>query len=267
MKTDKKIGLALGSGGGRGMAHIGVIKSLNKHNIPIDYIAGSSIGAIIGGLYAATGDIKEVEKIANSLNFKKFIKSFFKGVVSRKTILDKNFDIFFKNIIGDVKIEDLKIPFCAVGSNLFTGELELIKNGDLITAIKASTAIPLLLRPVKIDDKYIFDGGVISPVPTKVVRQMGADVVLGVSLYGNIFPINLTKDRRLSKLKAGMLSRFLALKRLTEMDLSEADITLSLKIPNEDYGVFKKFLSNQKLIEFGFESTEEIIDEIKKVTR
>lgn len=265
MKGNKKIGLALGSGGGRGMAHIGVIKSLVKNKIPIDYIAGSSIGAIIGGLYAATGDIKEVEKIANSLNFKKFMKSFFKGIVSRKTIIDKNFDIYFKKIVGDVKIEDLKIPFCAVGSNLLTGELELIKSGDLIMAMKASTAIPLLLKPVKIDDKYIFDGGVISPVPVEVVKKMGANITIGVSLYGNIFPISLIKKKRLSKLRAGMLSRFLALKRLTDMDLSKADVVLPLKIPNEDYGVFKKFLSNQKLIDFGFESTEEIIKEIKKL--
>jgi len=265
MKTDKKIGLALGSGGGRGLAHIGVIKSLNKNGIPIDFIAGSSVGAIIGGLYAATGDIKEVEKIANSLNFRKFIKSFFKGVVSRKTILDKNFDIYFEKIIGDINIEDLKIPFCAVGANLLTGELELIRSGSLITAMKASSAIPLLLKPVKIDDKYIFDGGMISPVPVKVIKQMGADITIGVSLYGNIFPIELKKNKRMSKLKAGMLSRFLALKRLTDMDLSQADVSLSLKIPNEDYGVFKKFLSNKQLIDCGFESTEEIVKKIKKI--
>lgn len=263
MKINKKIGLALGSGGGRGMAHVGVIKSLVEHNIPIDFIAGSSIGSIVGGLYAATGDIKEVERIASTFNFKGFIKSFFKPNLSRKSTWDKKFDLFFKKIVGDIKIEDLKIPFCAVGANLLTGELELIKSGSLITAMKASTAIPLLLKPVRIDDKYIFDGGVISPVPVEVVKQMGADITIGVSLYGNVFPINLTKKKRMSKLKAGMLSRFLALKRLTDMDLSKADVALSLKIPNEDYGVFKKFLSSHKLIEFGFESTEEIIKQIK----
>ncbi|MPM63357.1 hypothetical protein SDC9_110237 [bioreactor metagenome] len=99
----------------------------------------------------------------------------------------------------------------------------------------------------------------------EVVKKMGADITIGVSLYGNVFPINLNKNKRISKLKAGMLSRFLALKRLTDMDLSKADISLSLKIPNEDYGVFKKFLSGHKLIDCGFESTEEIIKEIKKL--
>jgi len=179
--------------------------------------------------------------------------------------LDKNFDIYFEKIIGDINIEDLKIPFCAVGANLLTGELELIRSGSLITAMKASSAIPLLLKPVKIDDKYIFDGGMISPVPVKVIKQMGADITIGVSLYGNIFPIELKKNKRMSKLKAGMLSRFLALKRLTDMDLSQADVSLSLKIPNEDYGVFKKFLSNKQLIDCGFESTEEIVKKIKKI--
>lgn len=267
MKTDKKIGLALGSGGGRGLAHIGVIKSLNKNNIPIDFIAGSSVGAIIGGIYAAIGDIDKVEKIANSLNFKKFIKSFFKVAVSRKSIWDKNFDLFFEKIVGDVNVEDLKIPFCAVGSNLLTGEIELIRSGSLITAMKASSAIPLLLKPVKIDNKYVFDGGMISPVPVDVVKQMGADKTIGVSLYGNIFPIELKKNKRMSKLKAGILSRFLALNKLTEIDLLNADVSLSLKIPNEDYGIFKKFLSNQQLIDCGFESTEKNIKNIKELIK
>ncbi len=259
MKNDKKIGLALGSGGGRGMAHIGVIKSLLKNKIPIDFIAGSSIGSIIGGIYAATGDINEVEKIANSINFKKFIRSFFRRSSEGKSIFDKKFNLFFEKIIGNVNIEDLKIPYCAVGSNLLTGEIVKINKGNLIQAMKASTAIPLILNPVKIEDELIFDGGMITPVPVEVVKEMGADVVIGVSLYGNVFPIKFKKDKRMSRLRAGTLSRFISLKKLTEIDLSKADIPLEIKIPNEDYGVFKKFFSNRQLIECGFETMEEII--------
>lgn len=264
MKRNKKIGLALGSGGGRGLAHIGVIKSLIKNKIPIDYIAGSSIGAIIGGLYAATGDIDEVEKIASNISFKNFIKSFFRRSPNGNSIFDKKFNLFFKKIIGDINIEDLKIPFCAVGSNLLTGELMMINKGDLITAIKASIAIPLIFNPVKINDNYIFDGGMISPVPVEVVRKMGAEIVMGVSLYGNIFPIELRSGKRMTKLRAGTLSRFISLKKLAEFDLALADIPLEIKIPGEDHGIFKKFFNNQKLIDCGFESTEIIIKKIKE---
>ena len=264
MEKNKKLGLALGSGGDRGFAHIGVIKSLVKNKIPIDFIAGSSIGAIIGGLYAATGDIEEVERIANSISFKKFLKSLFLRSPHGNNLWDKKFTLFFKNIVGDIKIEELKIPFCAVGSNLLTGKIVKMNSGSLITAMEASSAIPLVVNPVKIDDNYIFDGGMITPIPVEVVKEMGADLTIGVSLYGNIFPIQ-RPNKRMSKLKAGTLSRFLALKRLSEIDLEKSDIDLEIKIPDEDYGIFKKFFEkgNRKMIDCGFETTEEIIKEIK----
>lgn len=267
MQGNKKIGLALGSGGGRGIAHVGVIKSLIKNNIPINFISGSSVGAIVGGLYAATGDIKEVEKIANSLNFKNFLMTLFKRTSGKDSVYNKKFNLFFKNIIGDVNIEDLKIPYCAVGSNLLTGKLQVIDRGSLITAMKASSAIPLVFNPTKIDEDYIFDGGMIDPIPVETTRQMGADIVIGVSLYGNIFPIKLKEKERMSKLKAAMISRFLTLKKLADIDLAMADIPLELKIPNENYGIFSKFVKNRGLIDCGFESTEKIIGKIKKLTK
>jgi len=265
MDNNKKIGLALGSGGGRGLAHIGVIKSLIKNNISIDFIAGSSVGAIIGGLYAATGNIEEVEKIANDVNFKKLLKTIFQKSSGKDSVLNKKFNLFFKNIIGDVRIEDLKIHYCAVGSDLITGKVVILDKGSLINAMKASCAIPLLFKPVKIDDKYIFDGGMISPIPVEVVKQMGAEKIIGVSLYGGIFPIKLAKNKKMTKIRAGMLSRFLSLKKLADIDLLSADVSLELNIPGEDYGIFKKFFSSQKLINFGFEETEKIIKD-KKIT-
>ncbi|HPT66057.1 MAG TPA: patatin-like phospholipase family protein [Candidatus Woesebacteria bacterium] len=265
MKNDKKIGLALGSGGGRGLAHIGVIKSLVKNNIPIDFIAGSSIGAIIGGLYAATGSVEKLEKIANSVNFKNLLKTIFKKSSGKNSLFDKKFNLFFEKIIGDVKIEDLKIPYCAVGSDLITGKVVILNKGSLINAMKASCAIPIIFKPVKIDDKYIFDGGMISPVPVEIVKQTGAGKIIGVSLYGGIFPIKLAKDKRMSKIKAGIISRFLSLKRLADVDLSSADVSIELNIPEDDYRFFSKFIKNRGLIDCGFKETEKMIGKIKKI--
>jgi NTE family protein len=262
--SHKKFGLALGSGSWRGLAHIGVLKSLTQNDIPIDYISGSSIGAIVGGLYAALGDVNEIEKITHSLSFRTVLKTLFPRPTRHLTTFDNHFDQFFKKIVGDVQIEDLKIPFSAVVSNLLTGELTVLDHGSLITAMKASSAIPLFFKPVKIGDDYFFDGGMISPVPVQTVRKMGADVVLGVSLYGGIFPINLKKKRRLTRIRAGELSRFLSLKKLSDIDLSCADIPLELKIPHDDYSFFARFSNNREAIESGLLSTETVISQIKQ---
>jgi NTE family protein len=260
---NKKLGLALGSGSWRGLSHIGVIKSLTENNIPIDYIAGCSIGSIIGGMYAALEDIEEVERIANSLSFKSIIKSVFQKSPDRASIFNKKFDRFFKNIVGNVQIEDLKTPFCAVGSNLLTGELVVMNKGSLVTAMKASSAVPVFFDPVKFDDMKILDGGLIAPVPTETAREMGADIVLGVGLYGGIFPVKLNRRSKISRIKAGKVSRFLALRTLSKINLKSADIPLELEIPNEDYGFFSQFIKNQEVINCGYLATNEIINKIK----
>ena len=175
-------------------------------------------------------------------------------------ILNRKFNLFFKDIIGDVKIEELKIPYCAVGSNLNTGSVEYIKNGKLIDAMRASTAIPLIRRPVVLTDEYIFDGGLVNPVPTSIVREMGAEIVVGVSLYGGLFPLNHKK--RMTLLRAGVLSRFITLKKLSEIDMKTADIKIDLQVPDEDYGIFSQFYKGKKLVDFGYEYAKKIIDDL-----
>ena len=259
----KKLGIALGSGGWRGLAHIGVLKSLSKNNIPIDFIAGSSIGSIVGALYAVNQDIDEIEKIIKSLGFKNIFHSFFKRSFDKNLDINNKFDRFFKNIIGDIKIEDLKIPYCAVVSSLSTGQSVALKKGNLLTAVKASSAIPLLFKPVEISSDYFFDGGITTPIPVDIVKQMGADIVIGVNLYAGIFPINLKNNFKLTRIKSFKMSRYLWLTKLAENNLKSADISLNLKIANEDFGIFSKFLNNPETIDYGYQSTNSLIKEIK----
>lgn len=242
---NKKLGLALCSGAWMGLAHIGVLKSLEENKIPISFIAGSSVGAIIGGLYAFNPNIKEIEKIINSLSLK-----------------DANLDRLLKKIIGNVQIEDLKIPYSAIASDLLTGQSVVINKGSLIAAMKASSSVPLLFSPVKINNQNLVDGGMTNPIPTKTVRQMGADVVMGVNLYSGIFPIDL-KDKKISRLKSFKMSRYIWLKKLAEIDQQSSDIALNLEIKNTDFGVFAKFFNNQETINIGYNSTNKIIDQIK----
>jgi len=179
----KKLGLALGSGAWRGLVHIGVLKSLEENKIRVDYISGSSIGAIVGGLYAYFGKAIEVEKIVKSLKFRDMVKILWDKPLHRGegVISGEKFDSFFRNIVGDVKIEELKLPFAAMCADLKRAESVGLKRGDLVEAMRASSAIPVVFRPVKKARRTLVDGGAITPVPVEICRQMGAEIVAGVS--------------------------------------------------------------------------------------
>ncbi len=177
-----KIGLALGSGSSKGLAHIGVIKVLKENNIPIDFIAGSSIGALIGGFYAAGLDIKEIEKIALSVSWRKVFSTLFEPSFKKGLIGGEKVKAFIESHIDGKNFEDCKIPFVAVATDLRTGEIVTLNNGEMAQAIRASISIPLVFKPVEMDDRILADGGLSAPVPAEIVRGMGADIAIAVNL-------------------------------------------------------------------------------------
>jgi len=188
-----KVGLALGSGGPRGLAHIGVIKVLEENNIPIDFIAGCSIGAMVGGLYALTKDINWIEKMFLKTNWRQIISflaepAFFSGGL----VGGEKIERFILEQTGRKKFEDLKIPFIAIATDINTGEEVKIKEGSLAKAIRASSSIPLVFKPAKWKNKLLVDGGLSNPVPSDVVRKMGAEIVIAVNLDAHLFQ---NKDR------------------------------------------------------------------------
>jgi len=141
-KNTLKIGLALGSGGPRGLAHIGVIKTLVENNIPIDFIAGASAGALVGGAYAATKNIKTIEKIALQVN-RRQILSLIDPTWKHGLIKGIKIERFIENYIGKISFKDLKIPFSAIATDIRTGEMVLMNQGRVASAIRASISIPL----------------------------------------------------------------------------------------------------------------------------
>ena len=183
MKKNKrpKIGLALGSGGARGLAHIGVIKVLEQNNIPIDFITGSSIGSMVGGFYASGLSIQEIEEIALNTDWKKLL-FLVDPKLKHGLIGGDKIRTFINSYINGKKFEDCRIPFAAVATDLKTGEIVPLKSGELTPAIRASISIPLVFKPVKIDNRTLADGGLSSPIPVEVVRNMGADIVIAVNL-------------------------------------------------------------------------------------
>lgn len=176
----KKVGLALSGGAARGFAHLGVIKVLVENEIPIDFIAGTSAGSIIGAAMACGLDPAQISEIGREMSWFKVsgFPTSTRGLLSNAPLGD-----FLRAKLPFDRFEDLRIPFAAVACALETGEEIVFRElGDLPKAIRASCAIPGVFAPVEHDGRNLIDGGVVSLVPTRTVREMGADVVIAVDV-------------------------------------------------------------------------------------
>jgi len=182
MFTNKKIGLALGSGGARGLAHIGVIKVLEEKGIKIDYIAGTSIGALIGALYCQTKNIQSVEDFALSMDWKMLAEVLFDFSFKGGMISGEKVEKMLRHQLDNISFADLKIPLNIVCADLRTGEKLVCDSGDVSQAVRASISVPIIFKPFQKDDALLIDGGLVEPVPVQTVRKMGADYVIAVNL-------------------------------------------------------------------------------------
>jgi len=183
--------LALGSGSARGWAHIGVIRALSEAGIRIDYVAGTSIGALVGAVYAS-GEIDALEEVVLQLDWKE-IAYLFDVVFPKSGLIDgKKVSVFIQNHVKEINIEDLPLPFCAVSTDLTTGDEVAISKGNIIEAVRASISVPGIFTPFKKNGKILVDGGLVNAVPVSVVRNMGADFVIAVDLNHNIIGSNVS---------------------------------------------------------------------------
>lgn len=175
------IGLALGGGFARGIAHIGVLKVLEEENIPIHFVAGTSVGALIGAAYCSGLSIEECEQFAARVRFKHFAR----WTLSRFGFASSQRMIGFLNTLLKVKtFEDLRIPLAVTATDFSTGEGVVFHSGPLVDPVRASCAYPGMFLPVKINGRLLVDGMLAYPVPTAPLREMGAGRVLAVSLKG-----------------------------------------------------------------------------------
>ena len=208
-----RVGVVLGGGGARGAAHIGVLKELERQRIPIDVIAGTSMGAIIGGLYASGMSVTELEELIDSLNWAKVLSNQpsredlnfrrkqddaqfpidieigVRGsdlVLPQGVIQGQKLDLLLRDLtlhVSDVEdFDELPIPFRAVASDIERGEAYVMGKGDLAQAIRASMSVPGAIAPVTIDDRLLVDGGLIGNLPVDVMQAMGVDVIIAVDV-------------------------------------------------------------------------------------
>jgi NTE family protein len=179
-KREQMLGLALGGGAARGLAHVGVLKVLEEEEIPIDCIAGTSIGAFIGALYAAGVPVGKVEEILCDLDWCSLTR-LVDPVLPTSGLLDgKKVARFMAELLPVTTFEALKIPLAITATDVESGEALVIRQGDLLTALRAATAFPGIFSPVPFGGRFLVDGGLCNPVPADVAYQMGAAKVVGV---------------------------------------------------------------------------------------
>lgn len=178
-----RVGLALGGGAARGFAHIGVIKALEAQGIVPDIVVGTSAGSLVGALYAAGNDGFALQKMALEMD-EAAISDWSVPLFAKATGVLKGeaLQAYVNKAVQNVPIEKLKIPFGAVATDLNNGQPILFRRGNTGTAVRASSAVPSLFQPVKIGDRSYVDGGLVSPVPVRFAREMGADFVIAVNI-------------------------------------------------------------------------------------
>ncbi|HMM21409.1 MAG TPA: patatin-like phospholipase family protein [Selenomonadales bacterium] len=184
-----RIGLALGSGGLRGLAHIGVLRVLEEAGIPIDFVAGCSIGSLVGGLYAAGLDSETILKLAKNLKRRHWLDFVIPkmGLVAGDRTLD-----MLRLLTQRKRFEDLAIPFAVVAAELNTGDEVVFTEGEVAEAIRASISVPGVFVPFKLGDKLLVDGAVVNPTPMDIVHRMGADLVIAIDLVPTRVEANVT---------------------------------------------------------------------------
>lgn len=262
-KKRKKLGLALGSGGFRGAAHVSIIKALVDNNIPIDFIAGSSIGALIGAHYAI---FKDVDKISQDI-FKEQAKKYqyLKDLSFKNSILSgRAFERAFFRIFKGAEFKDTQIPLRITSTDLFSGQAYIFKKGDIAKAVRASISIPLTFKPFKYEEMLLIDGGVSSPIPDDIVKDMGADVVISVDLYD--------KCRMTSKNPSvtRVLSRVveIALRNSAQASRHNSDIILT---PNtskySEMSILKVYSDKKIFLEIMKEGEKEIKKALPKIKK
>jgi NTE family protein len=176
-----RIGLALGAGAARGWSHIGVLRELAEHGVRPDIVAGTSMGAVVGGCYVAER-LDEIENFARSLTRRRVFSLMDLSFSGGSLITGERLRAALERELGAVRIETLPRPFAAVATEVGTGHEVWIQRGELALAIRASYALPGIFEPVRIGDRWLFDGALVNPVPVTVCRALGADFVIAVNV-------------------------------------------------------------------------------------
>lgn len=254
--AEPKIGLALGSGGARGLAHIGILKVLEEEKIPVSMIAGSSIGSLIGSFYGAGQKVDELEKISVAFQRKYFLDF---TVPKLGFIVGNRIKDFIRIFTYNKNIEDLHIPVSIVATDIHTGERVVFRHGPVADAVRASIAIPGIFVPEKINGRLLVDGGVIDRVPISVVKEMGADIVIGVDVAG------FKKNPQITTIY-DIILQSIDIMQMEIVKKREYDSDIMIRPPVQMYSSYS-FTNAEEIIKAGEEEARKHVDEIRNAMR
>ena len=282
----KNVALALSSGGARGLAHIGAIEELEAQGYHISSIAGCSMGALIGGVYAA-GKLNEFREWMKTIDRKKMLGLIDFSLSLNHIVKGTRIIEAIMEFVPDVNIEDLPIPYCAVATDLKAGREVMFRKGSLFKAIRASISLPSFYEPVKRNDMILIDGGIINPLPLNRVKRQTGDILVGVDVSGHDYKAQWDELQRLTaiqkhdkSLKSKILDMLIpdniefnyytVLSRASSLMIRQNSILMA-KLTNPDilvdiqmnrYGTFD-FDKSEKLIAIGRQKTSQAIDKYR----
>lgn len=263
MNSRKKFGLALGSGGVRGLAHIGVIKTLLKHQIPIDCLAGASIGSWVGAHFALYQDIEKTSEFTAGKKKEK-LYSFLEPNLNGGLVKGDKLEILLDEWLAGANFSDLKIPFKVAATDLLSGQKIVFEEGKLSSAVRASISVPGFLKPVLAEEKALVDAGISNPVPVDLVKSLGAEVILAVNLdFFSGFDNVKAGDLGYLNVAEGVVN--IMRHHLAKYSCSGADFII--EPPLKDYSSWSSYFLNnndQKIISLAAAETEKIIPQLKE---
>ena len=284
----KNVALALSSGGARGLAHIGAIEELEAQGYHISSIAGCSMGALIGGVYAA-GKLNEFREWMKTIDRKKMLGLIDFSLSLNHLVKGKRIIEAIMEFVPDVNIEDLPIPYVAVATDLKAGKEVLFNKGSLFEAIRASISLPSFYEPVQRDDMILIDGGVINPIPLNRVKRNAGDILVGIDVSGHDYKAQWEEAHRLTEIQKHDTSwknkildmlipdniefnYYTVLSRTSSLMIRQNSILMA-KLMNPDilvdiqmnrYGTFD-FDKSEKLIAIGRQKTSQAISKYEGV--
>ena len=281
-----KVGLALGGGGVRGLAHIGVLKVFERANIPIDLIVGTSMGAVIGGSYALLGDSFSLEQkmlkllkgeeiarleslaaesrpeekkriIEGLANFVKDLLLWNLKGVKRWITNGREIKVLVEESVENADFNQTKIPFACVACDLKTGEEVILKEGKMAEAIMASSSVPAVFPPIQLGKRLLIDGGITSEVPVEACRKFGADFIIAVNVESQIF-----QDRFRHGMDILFQSDEIRSHELVRLKLKLADFTITSQVQDISWAAFSK---GEQCIQEGEKAAEQSLSSLKSV--
>ena len=255
-KRERKVALVLGGGSARGVAHIGILKVLERERIPINMVVGTSMGALIGAAYSLGIPISKMEADSYAFSANKLLDP---TIPTMGLLAGEKLEASIKDLTRNKEFSDCRIPFAAVTTNIETAEEVVLQSGELSKAIRASCSWPGIFNPVKIDDKLLVDGGIKNSVPTKIARALGADYVLAVDVGFCV------KEGPIKNIFQMILQSFqITGEELNKYQSIDADFLIKVDLGHIDQFAFDR---SRETVQKGVEAAETAMPHLKKSLR